>query len=128
MSISPIHVVLIHHGFHQNLDRRQRRFQLVRSVGDKLVARLVEVVHLLAHLVERGGELRHFALALHVDTVFIVALAHPLDAAGKLRDRPGHDAGDQPRQHQQIGAVGPVEPGSAPLPDAVQAAGVKAAK
>ena len=72
----------------------------MRRVGDKLVARLVEVVYLLAHLVERGGELRHFALALHMDAVFIVALAHPLDAAGKLRDRPGHNAGDQPRQHQ----------------------------
>ena len=95
-----IHVVLIHHGFHQNLDRRQRRFQLVRCIGNELVARLVEVVHLLAHLVERSGELRHFAFALHVDAVFVVAFAHPLDAAGKLCDRLGHDAGNQPRQHQ----------------------------
>ena len=60
-------------------------------------------MHLFAHLVERGGQLSHFALARHMDAVFVIALAHPLNAAGKLRNRLGHNAGNQPRQHQHDG-------------------------
>ena len=52
-------------------------------IGNELVARLVEVMHLLAHLVKGGGKLRHLPPALYMDAMLIIALAHALNAVGK---------------------------------------------
>ena len=92
-------------------EREQRRAQLVRGLGDELLARVVEPLQLALHVVEGGGELAELVVRVGLDAVGEVAARdlargalEPLDAqrqrarhevAAEHRDQERERAGDE---------------------------------
>ena len=68
-----VHLIL-QDGVGQELDRRQRRFQLMRRIGDKLPLRGLGFLQARSELVKFLGEGRKFVRAVHLYRVGILAL------------------------------------------------------
>ncbi len=99
-------------------EREQRRAQLVRGLGDELLARVVEALELALHVVERRAELAELVVGVGLDAVGEVAARdlargalEPLDAqrqrarhqvAAEHRDQERDRAADEdPPPHQR---------------------------
>ena len=68
--------ILIEQRFQQDLHRAQRRFQLVRGVGNKLIARHIQLFQPFAHGIEGAGKLGKLVFAAHLHAAGKVAAAH----------------------------------------------------
>ena len=75
--------------------RRQRRAQLVRDVGDPLLARLLRRLQRGGHVVEGIGELGEFVVAARGQTHAVVALRHRGRAFAEHPQAPRQPARDQ---------------------------------
>jgi hypothetical protein len=93
----------VDHVLQARLQRRDRRPQLVRDVGDQLATLAVGLGDLAAHRVERLGELGHLVVALDLHRLAVLAARHRLGCGGHLTQRPGHAArqemDDEQREH-----------------------------
>ena len=102
-----VHLVL-QDGVGQQLDRRQRRFELVRGVGDELPFGDLCLLQLVGQLVELRRQRRVLVRAAHLNFVAVFALAHKAhgghDPPHTARTGHGkHDRAqkDDPDQHQR---------------------------
>ena len=99
--------ILIEQRFQQDLHRAQRRFQLVRGVGNKLIARHIQLFQPFAHGVEGAGELGKLVFAAHLHAAGKIAAAHARNARAQFANGPGngahHEHADDQRRgrHQQ---------------------------
>ena len=94
----------------KQLDRRQRRFQLMRGIGYELPLHLLGFLQTVGQLVEFLGEHRIFVRTVHLDLVRIFALARKAHGCDDLPHPPGagngeKDGEDQDRSLQNNGAA-----------------------
>ena len=92
----------------QQLDGGQRRFQLVRSVGNKLLPQLFGFLQPAGQLIEFAGQFGQLVLPVHMDSGVIVAAAHlanashqPVNALAKISDKKAQHRAAQHRQQQR---------------------------
>ena len=98
--------------------RRERRAQLVRRVGDELALGALRVVERLEHRVERRGQPRELVVALRLDAARQVARAGDvLGGLGQLGDRShGVAGGEAAEERRQRDAAEREQPEAEPQP------------
>ena len=87
-------------GLRESLDRRERRAQLVRDVGEEGLLAAAGTLDLGGHLIERAAHLRDLARAGERHARAVVAAGESPDAGDEVAQR-ARDRARQQRRHDE---------------------------
>ena len=95
-----VHVLGLHDAVREEADGGQRRFQLMRGVGDEAAALPLGILQIGGQGVEFPPQLGQLVLALYLHAVFVVAAGDDADGVGELLELAQHRRAVERRHHQ----------------------------